>query len=61
MTNKYYQKHKEMLRKEACERYQNLSETEKNKKQKRPKNDIKILLNKKKRKSASIIVNVRNT
>ena len=22
MTNKYYQKHKERLRKEACERYQ---------------------------------------
>ena len=26
MTNKYYQKQKEKLRKEACERYQNLSE-----------------------------------
>ena len=26
MTNKYYQKHKEKLRKEARERYQNLSE-----------------------------------
>ena len=25
MTNKYYQKHKEKLRKEACERSQNLS------------------------------------
>ena len=28
MTNKYYKKYKEKLRKEACERYQNLSEEE---------------------------------
>ena len=32
MVNKYYQKHKEKLRKEARERYQNLSEEEKEKK-----------------------------
>ena len=31
MTNKYYQKHKEKLRKEARERYQNLSEEERQK------------------------------
>ena len=31
-VNKYYQKHKENLRKEACERHQNLSEEEKEKK-----------------------------
>ena len=31
MVNKYYQKHKENLRKEAQERYQNLSEEEKEK------------------------------
>ena len=31
MTNYYYQKHKEKLRKEARERYQNLSEEEKEK------------------------------
>ena len=31
MTNNYYQKHKEELRKEARERYQNLSEEEKQK------------------------------
>ena len=30
-----YQKHKERLRKEACERYQNLSEEEKDKRQKK--------------------------
>ena len=29
MTNKYYQKHNKKLRKEARERYQNLSEEEK--------------------------------
>ena len=32
MTANYYQKHKEKLRKEARERYQNLSEEEKEKK-----------------------------
>ena len=31
MLNKYYQKHKERLRKEAREIYQNLSEEEKDK------------------------------
>ena len=31
MANKYYQKHKERLRKEARERYQNLSEEGKTK------------------------------
>ena len=34
MTNKYYQKRKEILRKEGRERYQNLSEEEKDKRQK---------------------------
>ena len=34
MTNNYYQKHKEKLRKEACKRYQNLSEEEKEKSKK---------------------------
>ena len=29
MTNKYYQKHKERLQKDARERYQNLSEEQK--------------------------------
>ena len=32
MTNKYYQKHKERLGKEARKRYQNLAEEEKEKK-----------------------------
>ena len=35
MTNKYYQKQKEKLRKEARERYQNLSEEKKDKRQKK--------------------------
>ena len=34
MVNKYYQKHKEKLQKEARERYQNFSEEEKDRKQK---------------------------
>ena len=35
MVNNYYQKHKERLRKEARERYQNLSEEEKDKRRKK--------------------------
>ena len=34
MTTKYYQKYKERIPKEARERYQNLSEEEKHKRQK---------------------------
>ena len=38
--NKYHQKHKEKVQKEACERYQNLSEEEKEKNgEKRSKKD----------------------
>ena len=33
MTNKYYQKHKETLQKEVCERYQNMSEEKRHKRQ----------------------------
>ena len=32
MVNRYYRKHKERVRKEACERYQNIYEEEKEKK-----------------------------
>ena len=57
MVNKY-QKHKEKLRKEACERYQNLSaeEIEKMQKEKRKmlETDIKIFLKKKKKKRLNI-------
>ena len=35
MVNKYYQKHEERLQKEVGERYQNLSEEEKDKKRRK--------------------------
>ena len=35
MVNKYYQKHKERLRKEARERYQNFPEEEKDKRRRK--------------------------
>ena len=59
MVIKYYQKHKEKIRKEARERYKNLSEEEKDKRQK--KNDIKSLLKKKKKKGLNIFRNVRRS
>ena len=39
MVNKYYQKHKERLQRETLERHQNLSEKEKEKRQKRSETD----------------------
>ena len=53
MVHKYYQKHNKRLRKEAPERYENLSEEEKDKR--RLEKDIKILLMKEKKQSVSII------
>ena len=50
MANKYYQKYKENLQKEARKRYQNLSEEKKDKIRKRLEKGIKILLKKKRRK-----------
>ena len=44
MENKYYQKHKERLWKEACKKDQNLSDKEKTKGKKRSEKDIKIFL-----------------
>ena len=58
MVNKYYQKHKEKLQKEARERYQNHSEEEKTKGEKKLEKGLKILLKKKKKKGVSIIRNV---
>ena len=49
MKNKYYQKHKERLRKEACERYQNLSKEKKTKYVKKYETDIKFSLKNKSR------------
>ena len=57
MTNNYYQKWKERLRKEACEKYQDLSE-EKDKRLKKAQGKYQNLLKKKKKKSFSIIVNI---
>ena len=59
MVIKYYQTHKEKIRKEARERYKNLSEEEKDKRQK--KNNIKSLLKKKKKKGLNIFRNVRRS
>ena len=53
VINKYYQKHKKRLRKEAREGYQSLSEEKK--KDKRRQKDVKILLKKKNKKGISII------
>ena len=53
-SNNYYQKHKEKLRKEACEKYQNLSEEETTKGKKRLEKDIKIQLKMKKTKGTII-------
>ena len=39
MVKKHYQKHKERLQRETLERYQNLSEKEKEKRQKRSETD----------------------
>ena len=54
MVNKYYQKHKERLQKEARERYENLSEEEKDKK-------LKNAQEGKKKKVVSIIRKVRRS
>ena len=50
-------KNNEKLQKEARERYENLPQEEKEKKQKRLETDIKIFLKNKKKKTLSIIEN----
>ena len=57
MSTAYYQENKERLRKEACERYENLSGEEKTKSEKRLVKDIKVFLKEKKKKSVSIVAN----
>ena len=47
MVNKYYQKHKEILQKGACERHQNLSEEEKDRRWKMVWDRYKSLTKKK--------------
>ena len=59
MVNKYNQKHKEKLRKEAHERYQNLSKEEKDKRRKKAQDRYQNLSEEEKEKeNISIIVNV---
>ena len=53
MVNKYYKKNKKKLRKETRERYQNLSEEEKEKDDRRLETDIKIFLKKKSKRELS--------
>ena len=61
MVNSYYQKHKERHRKEACERYQNLSPEEDKIRIKRLEKDIEALLKKKKKKDINITWNVKRS
>ena len=51
-------KNKEQLRKETCERYQNLSEEEKARNENMVASDIRIFQNKKKKWSVSMNVNI---
>ena len=56
MENNYYQKYKERLRKEAHERYQNLSEDEKDKRGKKARERYQNFT--KEKKSFGIILNI---
>ena len=59
ITNNYYKKNKERLKKKKTrKRYQNLPEEEKNKRQKRAREMHKNLFEEEKKKSVSVIVNV---
>ena len=56
MTNNYYQKHKEKLRKEACERYQNLFEEKKKKRAKKcPRQILKSFRRRESKRNVSTI------
>ena len=57
MVNKYYQKHKEKLRKEARERHQNFSEENKRKSVNMLVSGIEIFLRKKKKGNVNMVVN----
>ena len=58
MVNKYYQKHTERLRKEACEDIKIFLKKKKTKSANMLEKGIKSLLKKKKKKGVSIIKNV---
>ena len=55
MSNRYYQKHEEKMRKEARERYQNLSEEEKSKRRKKARKRYENFTEEEKEKKASIL------
>ena len=55
MSNRYYQKHEEKIRKEARERYQNLSEEEKSKRRKKARKRYDNFTEEEKEKKASIL------
>ena len=61
MVNKYYQKHKERLRKEVHERYQNLSEEEKDKKRRKVRERYQNFTKEIKKKGISIIKNIKRS
>ena len=61
MVINYYQKHEERHWKKARERYQNLSEEEKDKYEKRLVKDIEILVKKKEEKDINVIWNVKRS
>ena len=60
MTTKYYQKHKEEHRKEAPERYQNLSEEEKDKRRKKARIRYQNLTEEEKEKKRVVRIFLRN-
>ena len=56
VTNNYYQKHKEKLRKEACERYQNLFEEKKKQRAKKcPRQILKSFRRRESKRNVSTI------
>ena len=55
MVNRYYQKYEERIRKEARERYQNLSEEEKDKRRKKAREQYQSFNEEKKAKKASVL------
>ena len=57
MINKYYQKHKERLRKEPRGKYQDLSEEEKDKRQKKTREIYQNLLEEQKQKLLEYMIN----
>ena len=61
MLNNYSQKHKERFRKEPRERYQNLSEKEKQGRRNQARKSIKTFLRKKKKRHINITWNVKRS